>query len=90
MKLIPIGIYMNDDTKAPHLKASDYSTDKYDGKELRIDKHKNPVVIMHSKRTTPLTWKVVYGYSEVFFRSFADAVAFCNTRGFRLMKDQVK
>ena len=25
-----------------------------------------------------------------FFRSFADAVAFCNTRGFRLMIDQVK
>ena len=47
------------------------------------------MIIMESKRTDPLRWKVVYGFSQVFFRSFAEAVEFCNSRGFQLVKDQV-
>ena len=50
----------------------------------------NPVVIMRSKETDPLRWKVVYGFSRVFFRSLAEAVEFCNSRGFRLVKEQLE
>lgn len=50
----------------------------------------NPVVILHSRRTAPLKWKVVCGLSQVYFRSFSDAVEFCNSRGFRLVKAQVE
>ena len=90
MKLKPIGIYKNADARMPGMRAKDYSTDSYDAVELRTDRRKNPVVIMHSKRTAPLTWKVVYGFSEIFFRSFAEAVAFCNTHGFEMVKEQVE
>ena len=88
IKLKPIGIYRNAKRKTSFGKASDYGNDKYDGVELRVDGNKRPVIIMHSKDTAPLRWKVVYGFSTVFFRSFADAVEFCNSRGFRLVKEQ--
>ena len=45
---------------------------------------------MRSKETDPLRWKVVYGFSRVFFRSLAEAVEFCNSRGFRLVKEQLE
>lgn len=90
MKFKPIGIYRNADTKMPRPKVSDFGTDVYDAVELRSDRKENPVIIMHSKRTAPLTWKVVYGFSTIFFRSFAEAVEFCNTHGFQLVKEQVE
>ena len=90
MKFTPIGIYRDSKDKMPHMKASDYSTAAYDAVELRSGKKQTPVIIMHSKRTTPLMWKVVYGFSEVFFRSFAEAVEFCNSRGFKIVKEQVE
>lgn len=89
MKLTPIGICEDADNK-PRMKASDFSTPLYDAVELRADRKENPVIIMHCKRTDPLRWKVIYGFSQVFFRTFAEAVEFCNTRGFRLMKEQVE
>lgn len=89
MKFKPIGIARGADRK-PFPKVSDFGTDAYDAVELRTDRKENPVIIMHSKRTAPLTWKVVYGFSEIFFRSFAEAVAFCNTHGFEMVKEQVE
>ena len=88
MRIVHIGISRGSDGIS-FMRPEDFSTDRYDGVQLRSDGRKNPVVIMHSKRTDPLRWKVVYGFSQVFFRSFADAVAFCNSRGFQLVKDQV-
>ena len=89
MKFKPIGIARGAD-RMPRPKVSDFGTDAYDAVELRSDRKENPVIIMHSKRTAPLTWKVVYGFSEIFFRSFAEAVAFCNTHGFEMVKEQVE
>ena len=89
MKFKPFGIMRNADTNKPRRKASDFSNEAYDGVELRADPNDNPVIIMHSKRTAPLKWKVVYGFSTIFFRSFAEAVEFCNSRGFELVKEQV-
>ena len=90
MKFTPIGIYRDSNAKVPHIKTSDYSTAAYDAVELRSGQKQDPVIIMHSKRTAPLMWKVVYGFSEVFFRSFAEAVEFCNSRGFQIVKEQVE
>lgn len=90
MKLTPIGICRDSDTKMPRMKASDYNTAAYDAVELRSGQKQDPVIIMRSKRTAPLMWKVVYGFSEVFFRSFAEAVEFCNSRGFQLVKEQME
>ena len=90
MKFIPMGIYRDSDTRTLHMKASDYSTAAYDAVELRSGQKQDPVIIMRSKRTAPLMWKVVYGFSEVFFRSFAEAVEFCNSRGFQLVKEQME
>ncbi len=87
MKFIPFGILKNTEVK-PLMEVIDYDDKLYDAVELRKDKRKRPVVIMHSKREDPLTWKVVYGFSEVYFRTFADAVAFCNSRGFQLVKER--
>ena len=87
MKFKPIGIFRNAGT--PRMDAADFSDKYFDGVEVRSDRKHNPVIIMGSRRTDPLSWKVVYGFSQVFFRSFAEAVEFCNTRGFQLMKEQV-
>ena len=89
MKLRAFGICKEACRKALHMKAADFSDAMYDGVEMRTDKKENPVVIMRCRRDDPLSWKVVYGFSQVYFRSFAEAVEFCNTRGFELMKEQV-
>lgn len=88
MRLCPIGVSNEADAKR-FMRAEDFSDCRYDGVQLRTGRKKNPVIIMESKRTDPLRWKVVYGFSQVFFRSFAEAVEFCNSRGFQLVKDQV-
>ena len=49
-----------------------------------------PVVIQRSNETAPLRWKVVFGYSQVFFRTLAEAVKFCNSRGFQLLTEQAR
>ena len=89
MRLVPIGVSSDTDARR-FMRAEDFSDHRYDGVQLRTDRKKNPVIIMESKRTDPLRWKVVYGFSQVFFRSFAEAVEFCNSRGFQLVKDQVE
>ncbi len=48
-----------------------------------------PVVIMPSRDTAPLRWKVECGFSRIFFRSFSEAVAFCDSRGFQMVKNQM-
>ncbi len=90
MKLTPFGIVKDADPKAHRMRASDFSNDRYDGVELRSDRKQNPVVIMRSRQTDPLNWKVVYGFSQVFFRTFAEAVEFCNSRSFQLIKEQME
>ena len=90
MKMIPVGIDGSKEQNQRFLTAKQFSDNLYDGVELRTDRKKNVVVIMHCRRNDPLRWKVVYGFSQVFFRSFAEAVEFCNTRGFTLMKEQVQ
>ncbi len=89
MKLIPIGIARDGDAIPLRMRAEDFSDRIFDGVQLRSDGKKNPVIIMHCKRDDPLRWKVVYGFSQIFFRSFAEAVEFCNSRGFQLVKEQV-
>ena len=90
MRFRPLGICKDADSKALRVRASDYSNEFYAGVEIRSDKNRDPVIIMRSKRDNSLPWKVVYGFSQIFFRSFADAVEFCNSRGFKLMKEQVE
>ena len=54
------------------------------------DNHQEtPVVIMPSRDTGPLRWKVECGFSRIFFRSFSEAVAFCDSRGFQIVKKQM-
>ena len=89
MRLNPLGVSRDSDGIS-YMSPKDFSNDRYDGVQLRSDGRKNPVVIMHSKQTDPLRWKVVYGFSQVFFRSLAEAVEFCNSRGFQLVKDQIE
>ena len=90
MKFRPIGI-ISEKGKLPYgMKPSDFSDRLYDGLQLRKTGNVLPVVIMKCKRNDPLPWKVVYGFSSVFFRDFASAVAFCNSRGMEIMKEQVE
>ena len=89
MKLRPIGLYDEDGNGPYCMDPSDFSDRSYDGIQLRKARNGMPVIIMQSKRTAPLMWKVVYGFSEVYFRSFAEAVEFCNSRGMEIMKGEV-
>ena len=86
MRNIPIGIYRNEDSGMPDFRVENFNTDKYRAVELREDRRQRPVVIMRSSETAPLSWKVVYGFSQVFFRTFPEAIEFCNSRGFKLVK----
>lgn len=88
MKLRPIGIY-NEKGKTPNsMKASNFSDDLYDGVQLRRSSQGDTVIIMRCKRDDPMRWKVIYGFSTIFFRSFAEAVEFCNSRGMEIIKEQ--
>lgn len=88
MKFIPIGIVDDADIRMSYAKASDYSGKHYDGIQLRRTVKNGPVIIMKSKRDDPLRWKVMFGFSQVFFRTFAEAVEFCNSRGMKLAQEQ--
>lgn len=90
MKFRPIGIAPGAGKMPYTSKASDYSDKLYDGVQLRKTVKGDPVVIMHCKRDDPMRWKVVYGFSTVFFESFQAAVDFCNSRGMEIMKEQVE
>jgi len=87
MKFKPIGI-----VNAKHLykfvKPSNYSDKNYNCVEVRNSRDDKPVIIMQSKKTTPLMWKVCYGFSQVYFRSFKEAIDFCNSRGMKIIKEQ--
>ena len=89
MRFVPIGVTRDTDATA-YMKPEDFSNKRYDGDQLKTGRQENLVVIMRSKETDPLRWKVVYGYSHVFFRSLAEAVEFCNSQGFRLVKEQLE
>ena len=88
MKFRPVGIYTEDGTSPVTMRASDYSNNLYDGVQLRQAQNGDPVIIMHCKRDDPMRWKVVYGFSTIFFKDFASAVDFCNSRGMEIIKEQ--
>ena len=62
------------------VRPQDYSDARFEGIRCGYDRHKNPVIIMRSRQNDPLRWKVVYGFSAVFFESFKEALDFCNSR----------
>lgn len=88
MKFRPIGIYKEKGKTPNSMKASNFSDDLYDGVQLRRSSQGDPVIIMRCKRDDPMRWKVIYGFSTIFFRSFAEAVEFCNSRGMEIIKEQ--
>ena len=88
MKLKALGIASKDRNILPYMRPSDYSDSRYDCVELRATKNNHPVLVMQSKKTAPLMWKVCFGFSQVYFPSFAEAVDFCNSRGMKIMKGQ--
>lgn len=91
MRFRPIGIYSKNGGFCPGtVRASDFSNKMYEGVQLRRTVTGQPVIIMHSKRKAPMPWKVIYGFSTVFFDSFRSAVDFCNSRGMRIVQEQYK
>ncbi len=86
MKMIPIGIYDEDGDALCLMKASDFSDRNYEGIQLRKTKEGMPVIISQSRKTAPLMWKVSYGFSQIFFRTFDEAIEFCGSRGMDMVK----
>ena len=86
MKLVPIGIYDEDSDALCLMKASDFSDRNHEGIQVRRTKEGEPVIISKSRKTAPLEWKVSYGFSQIFFRTFEEAVNFCGSRGMDLVK----
>ncbi len=85
MRFIPIGIADSKHMDA-FMNPADFSDRHYDGVQLRKTPANNMVLIMRSRETSPMDWKVVYGFSSVFFRTFEEAAAFCQSRGMTLVK----
>ena len=90
MKLIPIGITPEKKNILHSMEASDFSDKLYDGVQLRRTDKGTPVIIMHCKRDDPMRWKVIYGFSTIFFKDFASAVDFCNSRSMEIIKEQTE
>lgn len=86
MKIKPIGIVPETATPFSAMSPSDFSDKNYTGVQLRADANESPVIIMKSRKPAPLNWKVVYGFTQVYFETFKDAVSFCESRNLRLMK----
>ncbi len=67
----------------PHYTDTDrasFSRDGYECKALMADRRGAPVVISRSTDPDWPVWKVAYGFSCVFFSTYADAMAFCKSR----------
>ena len=67
----------------PHYTDADrasFSHDGYECKALMADRQGAPVVISRSTDPGWPVWKVAYGFSFVFFGTYADAMAFCKSR----------
>ena len=65
---------------------SDFSDDHYDGMSLYRHKDMKPVVLFMSKNAEPARWKVVDGASEFYFRSYTEAIDFCQMRAYIFMR----
>ena len=87
MKFIPIGIADGADFRKA-MNAADFSDKHFDGVELRRNAKNDVVLIMHSKKSAPMEWKVVYGFSSVFFDSLEEAVDYCEKHGMKLLKGE--
>lgn len=85
MKYVPIGIAPEKDF-LDAMNAADFSDEHFEGVQLRQKDRDKAVLIMHSKTSAPMEWKVVYGFSSVFFDTLDDAVAFCEEHGMKLLK----
>ena len=89
MRFRPYGMMTGDGIKRPPVHPQDYSDARFKGIRCGYDWHTKPVIIMRSRGTASLRWRVVFGHSQVFFRSLAEAVDFCNSQGFRMVREQV-
>lgn len=58
--------------------AKDLSRDGYEGRLLFQSRRGDPVVV--SRHKTMDIWKVGWGFSSVFFRTEAEALAYCKGR----------
>ena len=85
MRFIPIGVSSGANL-GEILNVADFSDERYDAVQLRENQRRGLVLIMHSKKTSPMEWKVAYGSSTIFFSTLDEAVAFCDSRGMKLMK----
>ncbi len=85
MRFIPIGITSKANL-GELLNVSDFSDERYDAIQLREGKKNKLVLIMHSKKTSPMEWKVAYGSSTIFFNTLEEAVAFCDEREMKPMR----
>ncbi len=88
MKMRPIGIVRSKSDPHRFGKASDFSNNAYEGVRLFQAYNDTPVIVMKSKTTAPLMWMVAYGFSQIYFRSFEEAIAFCESRGMQMIKEQ--
>ena len=80
MRFRPIGIARIPGQDRVPIRPSDYNDKIYDGICCGYDERERPVVIMCGRRDDPLRWKVIYGFSTVFFKTFREAMDFCRSR----------
>ena len=87
MKFIPIGIASEKEFRKT-MNAADFSDEHYEGVQLREDKKDRAVLIMRNRKESPMEWKIVYGFSSVFFDSLEEAVDYCEKHGMKLLKGE--
>ena len=58
----------------------DFSRDGYACRALMKDRRGAPVIISQRDDPTFPVWRVIYGFSCVFFSCYADAIVFCKSR----------
>lgn len=78
---------MADTGRATHFVPSDFNSSRYRGMHVINFADRPPVIIMASESCEPPRYRVVDGMKEMFYLSYADAVAYCRQKGYIPVKD---
>ena len=68
------------DIPLEHLKAEDFTDDKYTGRLVMRHPNGMPAILMDSKKPVPYPWKIVYGCTSLHFQTRKEAMDYCHER----------
>ena len=82
------GMVLGKGTLPPGMRASDFSDKCYNGVQLRQAPRNGMAVVMRSNSADPLVWRILYGAVDLHFRSYKEAMDYCNSHNLTLLQQE--